>query len=113
MIVITDGEYDHAEVRDKDSNLQPLDLSALAKLLPDINAAAMEKIESHAAQIAALESTHTEAIAAKDAELAKLSETYGRELADRDERMTEIESANAAAIRGKPALMAGTVAPTG
>jgi len=50
-------------------------------------------IADHAAQIAALESTHAEAIAAKDAEMKLLAEAYGLEMADRNGLIAELEAA--------------------
>ena len=63
LIVIESGKLLGASVTTDTGSPVPLDLSALGKLLPEINSSAVATLDS-------IEATHAEAIAAKDAELA-------------------------------------------
>lgn len=82
-IVLIDGNFDHIDVRDDNGNLQPLDLSGLAALVPGFNETAWAKatrVESEYAKLREeLTAEHAEALAGK---IAELNASHAKDSAD-------------------------------
>lgn len=70
LIVLNDGRFQGASIRDEKGDPSPLDLSALAALIPDINEAAIETLAQSDAKVATAEQSKAEALTKLAAVLA-------------------------------------------
>jgi hypothetical protein len=73
IVIDADGTLAGASLHDGNLDAQPLDLKALAKVVPKINDAALAKVDQHAAEVAAIKATHSDELAFRKMEHDKVT----------------------------------------